>query len=105
MTKSTKPGSLASEPYADYVHDIVALRLQAEIVRHAITHGLSATAALLQRHVVEQPPLTDPEFRFNLIHDVVILQTAMEQINLQAKALFDAIEETMPPQAPGPRSA
>ncbi len=60
---------------------------------------------LLQRQVVDQPPLTDPEFRFNLIHDIVILQTAMEQINLQAKALFDAIEQTMPPQAPGPRSS
>ncbi len=80
------------------MRDIVALRMQAEMFRHAIQHGLTAMAALLQRQVVEQPPLSDPEFRFNLTHDVVIALTAMEQINQHAKALVDAIEETMPPK-------
>lgn len=95
---TSKPGAPGGPSYAEVVHDIVALQLQAEMFRHAIHHGLSATAALLQRQVVEQPPLSDPGFRIKLIHDIVILQTAMEQINLQARALVDAIEQTMPPQ-------
>ena len=95
---ASKPGARAEQPYAEAVRKIVALRMKAEMFRYAIDHGLAATAALLQRQVVDQPPLSDPEFRFNLIHDVVILQTAMEQINLHAQALVDAIEQSMPPQ-------
>lgn len=95
---ASKPGAVFGQPYADAVHDIVAVRFQTEMFRHAIDHGLTAMAALLQRQVVDQPPLSDPAFRHNLTHDVVIALTAMEQINQHAKALVDAIDLAMPPQ-------
>ena len=94
---ASKQGSLDAKPYADAVHDIVAVSLQAEMFRHAIEHGLAATAALIQRQVDDQPSLNDPEFRFKLIHDVVITMTAMEQINLHAKTLVETIEQITPP--------
>ena len=101
---ASRPDAVFGQPYADAVHDIVAVRFQAEMFRHAIDHGLTAMAALLQRQVVDQPSLTDPAFRPNLTHDVVIALTAMEQINQQAKALVDAIDLAMPPQPAASRT-
>lgn len=103
-TASSKPGAVLGQPYADAVREIAAVRFQAEMFRHAIDHGLTAMAALLQRQVVDQPPLSDPEFRPNLTHDVVIALTAMEQINQHAKALVDAIDLAMPPQQAASRT-
>ena len=85
-------------------HEIIALRLQAELFQQALKRSLEAAETLVQRQVVAMPMTDDPDFRRNLISDVLAVSTTLAGLSADTDALLAAIQHVAPAQ-PVPASA
>lgn len=76
--------------------DLIALQFQLELFERALGQSREAASNLVERQV-NTITLTDaPDFRVNLIRDVLAVSTAFEALGVHANALLAAIERVAP---------
>ena len=76
--------------------DVIALPLAMEVFQRTLDQHHEAVETLVQRQVNEIPLTDEPDFRLNLIRDVLAVRTAFEALTVHAKALLAAIQSVAP---------
>jgi hypothetical protein len=97
MTEETN-GAPRAALSADRVlmRDLIALQLQLELFERALNLNREATENLVQRQVIAIPLTDEPDYRLNLIHDVMAVTVAFEGLSVHAHELLAAIERVAP---------
>lgn len=76
------------------------IALQIAVENHQRTLGLTheVIQRLVRGHIDTLPRTEDPEYRLNLIRDILVAETTFQALTLRANDLFAAIQKVAPVQ-------